>query len=50
MEFTESIIDRIASWVDGLYIISPLNKWDVSAMFVNKIRKAGFKGSGRVHV
>lgn len=50
MEFTESIIDRIASWVDGLYIISPLNKWDVSAMFVNKIRKAGFRGSGRVQV
>lgn len=50
MEFTESLIDRIASWVDGLYIISPLNKWDVSAMFVNKIRGAGFKGSGRVHL
>ncbi len=49
MEFTESIINRIASWVDGLYIISPLNKWDVSALFVNNIRRAGFKGSGRVH-
>lgn len=48
MEITESLIMGIASWVDGIYIISPLNKWDVSAKFVNIIRKAGFKGSGKV--
>ena len=50
MEFTNKLISKIASWVDGLYIISPLNKWEVSASLVVDIRKAGFKGSGRMAV
>lgn len=47
MEFTTALITTIAPWADGLYIISPLNKWEVSAGLIDMIRTAGFKGSGR---
>lgn len=47
MEFTEDLITKIAPWTDGLYIISPLNKWEVSSALVKMVRDAGFKGSGR---
>jgi homocysteine S-methyltransferase len=50
MEFTEDLITKIAPWADGLYIISPLNKWEVSSALVKMVRDAGFKGSGRATV
>lgn len=48
MEITWNLISSIASYVDGLYLISPLNKWDITATLTRDIRKAGWSGSGRV--
>ncbi|MCD6387789.1 MAG: bifunctional homocysteine S-methyltransferase/methylenetetrahydrofolate reductase [Desulfobulbaceae bacterium] len=48
MEITWNLISSIASFVDGLYLISPLNKWDITATLTRDIRKAGWSGSGRV--
>lgn len=47
LEYTGMLIEEIASFVDGLYLISPLNKWDIVLNFVRQIRQAGWKGSGR---
>jgi len=47
MNMTRELIASVAPWVDGLYIISPLNKWDVSRRLVEEVRKAGWMGSGR---
>lgn len=47
LEITEKLIADLASFVDGLYIISPLNKWEIAENFVKQIRLAGWKGSGR---
>ncbi len=48
MEITWNLISAIAPFVDGLYLISPLNKWDITATLTRNIRKAGWSGSGRV--
>ncbi len=48
LEFTEQLINEIAPVVDGLYLISPLNKWDVILNFVKTIRKNGYCGSGKI--
>ncbi len=47
LEYTGQLIEEIAPVVDGLYLISPLNKWDIVLEFVTQIRQAGWKGSGR---
>ena len=47
MEFTARLVEEIAPFVDGLYFISPLNKWEVALEFVRQVRAAGTKGSGR---
>ena len=47
LEYTGRLIEEISSFVDGLYLISPLNKWDIVLEFVNQVREAGWKGSGR---
>jgi homocysteine S-methyltransferase len=48
LDYTRKLMDNIASFVDGLYLISPLNKWDITAELTKEIRDAGWKGSGRV--
>lgn len=48
MEITEKLVEDIAPFIDGLYLISPLNKWDIAQRFVSQVREAGWKGSGRV--
>ncbi len=48
IEITRELIERVASFVDGLYIISPLNKWEVPVGLVNMVREAGWKGSGKL--
>ena len=47
MEFTHELISEIASFADGLYIISPLNKWEVAVEFVKEVRGKKYPGSGR---
>jgi len=47
LDITRELINKIASWIDGLYIISPLNKWQISKDLVKMVREAKFKGSGR---
>ncbi len=47
LEYTAGLIEDISSFVDGLYLISPLNKWEIVLDFVVQVRKAGWKGSGR---
>ena len=48
LDYTRKLMDDIASFVDGLYLISPLNKWEITAELTREIRDAGWKGSGRV--
>jgi len=48
LEITTKLVEEIASFVDGLYIISPLNKWQISDKFVKQIRSAAWTGSGRI--
>lgn len=50
LDYTRKLMDDIASFVDGLYLISPLNKWEITAELTKEIREAGWKGSGRVSV
>ena len=40
---------KIGNFVDGLYLISPLNKWEVALELVKEVRKGNYKGSGRHH-
>jgi homocysteine S-methyltransferase len=47
LEYTGRLVEEIAPFVDGLYLISPLNKWDIVLDFVVQVRQAGWKGSGR---
>jgi len=47
LEYTARLVEEIAPFVDGLYLISPLNKWEIVVDFVIQARKAGWKGSGR---
>jgi len=47
MEFTHELVDKIAAFVDGLYFISPLNKWEIVVDFVQAVRDKQFCGSGR---
>ncbi|MCB2182510.1 MAG: bifunctional homocysteine S-methyltransferase/methylenetetrahydrofolate reductase [Desulfobulbaceae bacterium] len=47
MEITEQLVADLAPFVDGLYLISPLNKWEIAEKFLCQIREAGWQGSGR---
>ncbi len=47
LEYTAGLLEEISPVVDGLYLISPLNKWEIVLDFVIQIRAAGWKGSGR---
>ena len=47
LEYTARLVEDISSFVDGLYLISPLNKWDIVLDIVIQVREAGWKGSGR---
>lgn len=46
-EITYQLVEDISSYIDGLYLISPLNKWKVALEFVRQVREAGWQGSGR---
>jgi methionine synthase / methylenetetrahydrofolate reductase(NADPH) len=48
MDFTRELVAAIAPIVDGLYFVSPLNKWEVANDLVCMVRHAGWRGSGRV--
>ncbi|MDZ7641112.1 MAG: bifunctional homocysteine S-methyltransferase/methylenetetrahydrofolate reductase [Desulfurivibrio sp.] len=48
MDFTRELVEKIAPFADGLYFISPLNKWEVANELVAMVRQAGWRGSGRV--
>ncbi len=48
IEITKRLIEETASFVDGLYLISPLNKWEVPVDLVRMVRGAGWKGSGKM--
>jgi homocysteine S-methyltransferase len=47
LEYTANLVAQIAPMIDGLYIISPLNKWEIALEFVAQARQAGWQGSGR---
>ncbi|MCW5212875.1 methylenetetrahydrofolate reductase, partial [Desulfobulbus sp. TB] len=47
LAYTAELLEKISSFIDGLYLISPLNKWDIILDFVVQAREAGWKGSGR---
>lgn len=47
LEFTAQLIDDVANFIDGIYLISPLNKWDIVLDYVKQIRNANYQGSGR---
>jgi methionine synthase / methylenetetrahydrofolate reductase(NADPH) len=48
MDFTRELVTAIAPFVDGLYFVSPLNKWEVANDLVCMVRQAGWRGSGRI--
>ncbi len=48
MEITWNLISKIAPLVDGLYLISPLNKWKITSRLTRDIRQAGWSGSGKI--
>ena len=48
IEIAERLIHDVAGFVDGLYLISPLNKWEVPVSLVRMVREAGWKGSGKL--
>lgn len=47
LEYTAELVSQIAPRIDGLYLISPLNKWEIALDFVVQARQAGWTGSGR---
>ncbi|WP_417911677.1 bifunctional homocysteine S-methyltransferase/methylenetetrahydrofolate reductase [Candidatus Electronema sp. TJ] len=47
LEYTAELVSQIAPCIDGLYLISPLNKWEIALDFVVQARQAGWTGSGR---
>ena len=48
IDIVRDLIEQTASFVDGLYLISPLNKWEVPVTLLKDIRSSGLKGSGRL--
>ncbi|MDA8165709.1 MAG: bifunctional homocysteine S-methyltransferase/methylenetetrahydrofolate reductase [Desulfobacteraceae bacterium] len=48
LELTKEMVAAISPFVDGLYFVSPLNKWEVADDLVRLVRTAEWKGSGRV--
>ncbi|HET97372.1 MAG TPA: bifunctional homocysteine S-methyltransferase/methylenetetrahydrofolate reductase [Desulfurivibrio alkaliphilus] len=46
-EFTRELLAAICPLIDGLYLISPLNRWEVTAELTREVRQAGWTGSGR---
>lgn len=48
LDYTTELVARIAPFIDGLYLVSPLNKWEIALDFVDQVRRAGWTGSGRV--
>jgi homocysteine S-methyltransferase len=46
-EISGQLVEDIASFVDGLYLISPLNKWKEPLELIRLVRKAEWQGSGR---
>lgn len=47
LDYTRQLVASIAPLVDGLYFVSPLNKWEIALEFVRQVRDGGFRGSGR---
>ncbi len=47
LEYAAALVEDIAPFVDGLYLISPLNKWEIVLDLVVQVRQAGWQGSGR---
>ena len=47
LEYTMKLVESIVPIIDGLYLISPLNKWEISLEFVRQVSESGWKGSGR---
>lgn len=47
LEYTHDLVDSIAPFIDGLYVVSPLNKWDIALQFVRQAREEEWVGSGR---
>ncbi|CAK8712508.1 Bifunctional homocysteine S-methyltransferase/methylenetetrahydrofolate reductase [Candidatus Electrothrix laxa] len=47
LEYAAELVEKVSTFIDGLYLISPLNKWDIILDFVVQARQAGWKGSGR---
>jgi len=47
LAYTQALVENIAPFVDGLYFISPLNKWEIALQFVRQVREGGWTGSGR---
>jgi methionine synthase I (cobalamin-dependent)/5,10-methylenetetrahydrofolate reductase len=47
MDITRELVADIVPFVDGLYFISPLNKWEVVVEFVKEIRERDYRGTGK---
>ena len=47
LDYTMELVENIAPSVDGLYLVSPLNKWDIALDFVRHVRQNAWQGSRR---
>lgn len=47
LEYTMELVESISPSIDGLYLVSPLNKWDIALEYVRRVRQSNWKGSGR---
>ncbi len=48
IEITRTLLEKVSSMVDGFYLISPLNKWEVPVGLLQDIRSKGWTGSGKL--
>lgn len=47
LDYIRQLVESIGPMVDGLYFVSPLNKWEIALDFVRLVREHGWLGSGR---
>ncbi len=48
IDIVRGLMEKTSDFVDGFYLISPLNKWEVPVELVKEVRSSGWKGSGKL--
>jgi homocysteine S-methyltransferase len=48
LDYAHQMVSDIGGFVDGLYLISPLNKWEIVLDIVKEVRQAAWAGNERI--